>query len=746
MAITAPSPYDFTHVPSKSIPVPIVTPFRGHSNSFAWSGCVKLKTDKKRPLHIDIHGGVFIGGIPEYDAPFCMQLAEMTGAVVVSVTYRFAPRYTFPAAHDDVEDAVAWLVKNAEREFNADPELVTVTGFSAGGNLALGATLGTTDGKGEKLVKGAVTFYNPVDLRLPPQEKRKPPGFPSFDPAASNACTSAGSPDAILFIIPTIDFLLYEQLDMVERLQKEVSQEEKKTTSSLNSKRIEKLIFEGQLHGWLEYSAPDIPRSSPLPNPPSSETESLDENALKKVVETASSDEEPAERTSSSIAVSEEDCVAPSVMSVGQETRISIKEPADVSTEDPPQQMRNSSAEPSFYVRICSSGSQRAPEVTASLPLRPSVEGGATQVDTSAHVPESSVNTAVMNRDSPQPQTPITEAPDTRANQDTIYRPKHHVNSPTMNLDSAAPVQDEDKQQEQNTSTEPSNTEITLSASKGHERNGDDQTPVAKGVTQSENGSNQIAPLSAPAPAPALGPALAPAAALLTPITQVAAIEATDNASGGPRQQDDSLMARSRLFNDSMTDPMDWIESSMMEDNPADVDMVENNMVIDDGNVETTRPQHECSRARVNPFQPMGQQAIRHQLLRQQQATHQPQTVRPQQTLLQPEIQLQQAIQQQGIQQQAIQQQAIQQQGIQRRQTIQQQATRERRLMQEQEEFQRQQVIQQQQRVQRQQAPSRLRPLVDGTRPSVLFYEPYDWRQEAWNRASWGNPHWGKPM
>ena len=165
-----------------------------------------------------------------------------------------------------------------------------------------------------------------------------------------------------------------------------------------------------------------------------------------------------------------------------------------------------------------------------------------------------------------------------------------------MNLDSAAPVQDEDEQQEQNTSTEPSNTEITLSASKGHERNGDDQTSVAKGVTQSENGSNhraQIAPLSAPAPA--LGPALAPAAALLTPITQVAAIEATDNASGGPRQQDDNLMARSRLFNDSMTDPMDWIEPSMMEDDPTDVDMVENNMVIDDGNVETTRPQHECS-------------------------------------------------------------------------------------------------------------------------------------------------------
>lgn len=130
------------------------------------SRCSKLKSDKKRPLHIDIHGGAFIGGIPEYDAPFCMQLAEKTDAVVVSLTYRFAPRYPFPAAHDDVEDAIAWLVKNAEREFNADPELVTVSGFSAGGNLALGATLGTTDGKGDKLIKGAVTFYNPVSKAI----------------------------------------------------------------------------------------------------------------------------------------------------------------------------------------------------------------------------------------------------------------------------------------------------------------------------------------------------------------------------------------------------------------------------------------------------------------------------------------------------------------------------------------------------------------------------------------------------
>ena len=131
------------------------------------SKCRKLKTYGKRPLHIDVHGGAFIGGIPEYEAPFCTELATVTGAVVVSVTYRFAPRHTFPAAHDDVADALEWLVKNAESEFGADPNIVTVTGFSAGGNLALGANLGHKDGKGSNIIKGAVTFYNPVRQAVP---------------------------------------------------------------------------------------------------------------------------------------------------------------------------------------------------------------------------------------------------------------------------------------------------------------------------------------------------------------------------------------------------------------------------------------------------------------------------------------------------------------------------------------------------------------------------------------------------
>ncbi|KAL8819987.1 MAG: hypothetical protein Q9223_001692 [Gallowayella weberi] len=124
--------------------------------------CPKL--GRKRPLHIDVHAGGFVGGIPEADAPFCTQVAESTGAVVIAVTYRFAPRHPFPAAPDDIADALAWLVRHAGAEFGADAKIITLSGFSAGGTVGLGGTLGSKDGNGTNIVKGAVTFYSPVRL------------------------------------------------------------------------------------------------------------------------------------------------------------------------------------------------------------------------------------------------------------------------------------------------------------------------------------------------------------------------------------------------------------------------------------------------------------------------------------------------------------------------------------------------------------------------------------------------------
>jgi acetyl esterase/lipase len=115
---------------------------------------------KKRPIHLNIHGGAFLGGLPEGNGRFCSQLAEKTGAVVVSTSYRYAPRHVFPAAHEDVQDVASFLVENAEKLWNADPELLTVSGFSAGGNLAL-AVAQSLAGTAHA-IKGCTTFCGVV--------------------------------------------------------------------------------------------------------------------------------------------------------------------------------------------------------------------------------------------------------------------------------------------------------------------------------------------------------------------------------------------------------------------------------------------------------------------------------------------------------------------------------------------------------------------------------------------------------
>ena len=118
-----------------------------------------------------------------------------------------------------------------------------------------------------------------VDLRLAPWEKRRPPGFPSFDPVTvllplADAYAGRGHrrvqnaenprlhptlarlrdlPADMLFVIPTVDILIDEQMKAVERLQREALVEESiKGNAGMGKRRIEKLVFEGQWHGWLE--------------------------------------------------------------------------------------------------------------------------------------------------------------------------------------------------------------------------------------------------------------------------------------------------------------------------------------------------------------------------------------------------------------------------------------------------------------------------------------------------------------
>jgi acetyl esterase/lipase len=123
------------------------------------------------PAILCIHGGGFRAGKREsYDAQ-CLRLAQR-GYVALTVSYRLAPKYPFPAAIHDVKAAVRWTRANAAR-YRIDPDRIGVTGGSAGGHLAqfLGVTgdVRAFDGEGSNLhqssrVRCVVNVYGPSDF------------------------------------------------------------------------------------------------------------------------------------------------------------------------------------------------------------------------------------------------------------------------------------------------------------------------------------------------------------------------------------------------------------------------------------------------------------------------------------------------------------------------------------------------------------------------------------------------------
>ncbi|WP_395093813.1 alpha/beta hydrolase fold domain-containing protein [Armatimonas sp.] len=129
------------------------------------------KGDGPFPAVLCIHGGGFRAGTRDGYDGLIKQLAAR-GYVAITVDYRLAPKYPFPAAIHDVKAAVRWLRANAAK-YHINPERIGVTGGSAGGHLALylGVTGGVKELEGEggnpaqsSKVSCVVNFYGPSDL------------------------------------------------------------------------------------------------------------------------------------------------------------------------------------------------------------------------------------------------------------------------------------------------------------------------------------------------------------------------------------------------------------------------------------------------------------------------------------------------------------------------------------------------------------------------------------------------------
>ncbi len=128
----------------------------------------KLTLDIYKPgYHYDavpgvlvIHGGSWQSGHSKEFVALNAYLAARD-YIVVSINYRLAPKWKFPAGRDDVLSAIAYL-KVYGHEFGLDPTRLALLGRSAGGQLALLAAYTAN----EPAIRGVISVYGPTDLKF----------------------------------------------------------------------------------------------------------------------------------------------------------------------------------------------------------------------------------------------------------------------------------------------------------------------------------------------------------------------------------------------------------------------------------------------------------------------------------------------------------------------------------------------------------------------------------------------------
>jgi acetyl esterase/lipase len=133
----------------------------------------KGATEELRPAVVYVHGGGWRAGDKGGGAG-ALAIPELIqrGYLVVSINYRLAPEFKFPAQIEDTSCAIRYLRAHAT-ELKLDPNRIGVWGGSAGGHL--GALLGTMDAKAgfdtsggwtnqSSRVQAVVDMFGPADL------------------------------------------------------------------------------------------------------------------------------------------------------------------------------------------------------------------------------------------------------------------------------------------------------------------------------------------------------------------------------------------------------------------------------------------------------------------------------------------------------------------------------------------------------------------------------------------------------
>lgn len=108
-------------------------------------------------------GGWMLGNMRKCNA-VCSNICDATGASVLAIDYRLAPKFRFPVPLEDCYEAFLWAAQGA-RYWKVDPDKIYVMGNCAGGNLAAGVSRLARDRKGPKIA-GQILFSPVTDGRM----------------------------------------------------------------------------------------------------------------------------------------------------------------------------------------------------------------------------------------------------------------------------------------------------------------------------------------------------------------------------------------------------------------------------------------------------------------------------------------------------------------------------------------------------------------------------------------------------
>jgi acetyl esterase len=105
---------------------------------------------KNLPCVMFLHGGAFVKGSLDSGDSNAWGVADQTGAVVISVEYRLAPEFVYPAALIDAYEVLVFIVANAG-VLGIDKTRIGLWGESAGANLVAGVSLLARDKDGPSI-------------------------------------------------------------------------------------------------------------------------------------------------------------------------------------------------------------------------------------------------------------------------------------------------------------------------------------------------------------------------------------------------------------------------------------------------------------------------------------------------------------------------------------------------------------------------------------------------------------------